>query len=98
MQDLATSIKKEKEILEVKHKRNVSFLEARKIVGIYMGENSYASIARRMNTIIQENKYRALIEKLIQLEPNDWPRFQEHLNKLHSAECQQAHTQQVKNT
>ena len=30
---------KEKEI-EVKHKRNVSFLEARKIVGSYMGESS----------------------------------------------------------
>ena len=30
-----------------KHKRNVSFLEAMRIVGSYMGENSYASVARR---------------------------------------------------
>ena len=31
--------RKEKEILEMKHKRNVSFLEARNIVSTYMGEN-----------------------------------------------------------
>ncbi len=29
-----------REILEVKRKKNVSFLEARKIVGTYIGENS----------------------------------------------------------
>ena len=45
------SYKKEKEILEVKHKRNVFFLEARKIVGTFMGENSYASVERRADTI-----------------------------------------------
>ena len=73
--------KEEKEILEMKHRKNASFLEAKKIVGTYMGENSYASDARRADTINQENKYRALVEKLIQLEPNDWPKFQEHLKK-----------------
>ena len=72
--------KKEKEILEVKHKRNVSFLEARKIVGTYMRENSYTSVARRMNTNNQDNKYRTLMEKLIQLEANDW-----HQKNLHPA-------------
>ena len=36
--------KKEKEILEMKHKRNVSFLEARKIVGPNIEENSHASV------------------------------------------------------
>ena len=41
----------EKEILEVKHKRNMSFMEARKIVGTYIGENSYASVAWRVDTI-----------------------------------------------
>ena len=35
--------KKEKEIIEVKRQRNVSFLEARRIVGSYKGESSYAS-------------------------------------------------------
>ena len=42
--------KKEKEILEVKHKRKVSDLEAREIVGVNMGENSYTSVARRAYT------------------------------------------------
>ena len=54
--------KKEKEIIEVKHKRNVSFLEARKIVGSYMGENRYASVAWRADTTHQDNKYRILGE------------------------------------
>ena len=82
--------KKEKEILEVKHKRNVSFLEAREIVGTYMGENSYDSVARKVDTTNQGNKYKTLVEKLIQLEKKDWLKFQEHLKKLHSAEFYQA--------
>ena len=73
--------KKEKEILEGKHKRNVSFLEARRIVGTFLGENSYTSVAWRADITNQDNKYRALVEKLIQMEVNDWPKFQEHLKK-----------------
>ena len=89
---------KEKEILETKQKRDVPFLETSKIVGTYMGENSYASVARRVDTISQEDKYRALDEKLIHLELNDLPKFQEHLKKLPSTEFHQAPTQkQVKN-
>ena len=68
--DHVTSLKKKK-ILEAKHKRNVTFLEARKIVGSYMGENAYASVAGRADPINQDNKYRVMVEKLIQLEPND---------------------------
>ena len=82
--------KKEKEIIEVKHKRNLSFLETRKIVGSYMGENRYASVAWRADTTNQSNKYRTLLEKLIQLEVNDWPKFQENLKRLHSVEFYQA--------
>ena len=77
-----------KEILEVKHKRNVSFQEARKIVGTFMGENSYASVARRADTINQYNRYRVLVGKLIPLEPNDWPKFQEQLKNLYWAVLQ----------
>ena len=77
---------KEKEIIEVKHKRNVSFLEARRIVGSYMGESSYASVARRADRTNDDIKYRTLVEKLIKLEANDWPKFEEHLKKLHSVE------------
>ena len=86
--------KQEKEIFEVKHKRNVSFLEARRIVGSYMGESSYASVARRADRTNDDNKYRTLLEKLIPLEANDWPKFQEHLKKLHSIEFYQAPAQQ----
>ena len=57
----------------------MSFLEARKIFGPCIGENNYASVSRKSDTINQENKYRALVEKLIQLEPNDWPNFRSHL-------------------
>ena len=64
-QYLALFTKKEQEIIEVKHKRNVSFLEARKIVGSYVGENSYASVALRVDRTNKDDKYRTLVEKLI---------------------------------
>ena len=86
--------KKEKGILEVKHKRNVSFMEARKIVGSYIEENSYAAVARRADTTNPYDKYRTLEEKLIKLEVNDWQKFQEHQKKLHTVEFYQARTQQ----
>ena len=87
--------KKEKEILEVKYKRNESFLEAKKIVRTYKGENHYATVARRADTTNQDNKCRTLVEKLIQLEVNGWPKFQEYLKKkIHSAEFYQAPVQQ----
>ena len=82
--------KKEKEIHEVKHERNVCFLDARKIVGTYIGENVYASVAWRVNTTNQDNKFRSFVDELIQLEANDWPKFQEHLKRLHLAEFYQA--------
>ena len=89
-----TVYQKEKEIIEVKHKRKVSFLEARRIVGSYMGESSYASVARKEDRTNDDSKYRTLVEKLIKLEANDWPKFQDHLKKLHSVEFYQTPTQQ----
>ena len=65
----------------MKHKRNVSFLEARRIEGSYMGESSYASFARRADRTNDDSKYRTLVEKLLKLEANDWPKFQEHMKK-----------------
>ena len=85
---------KEKEILEVKHKRNVPFLEAREIVGTNMEKSNYASVARRVNTTNEDNKYRTLMEKLIQLEANYWPKILEQLKKLHSAKFYQTLAQQ----
>ena len=70
------------------------FLATRKIIGSNMGENSYASVARRVDKTNQDNKYRTLVEKLIQLEANEWPKFQEHQKILHSAEFYQAPAQQ----
>ena len=67
---------------------------SRKLVGTYMGENSFASVARRADITNQDNKYRTLVEKSIQLEVNNWPKFQEHLKKLYSAEFYQAPAQQ----
>ena len=81
-----TDYQKEKEIIEVKHKRNVSFLEARRILGSFMRESSYASVARRADRINDDTKYRTLVEKLL--------KFQEHLKKLHSDEFYQAPAQQ----
>ena len=90
--------KKEKEILEVKPKTNVSFQKARKTLGSFMGENMLLLHGEWIQ-INQENEYRALVERRIQLEQNDWPKFQDHLKKkIHLAEFQQAQTQQeVKN-
>ena len=85
---------KEKEIIKIKHKRIVSFPEAKRIVGSYMGESSYVSVTRRADRTNDDNKYRTLVEKLIQLKANDWPKFQEHLKKLHLVEFYQAPAQQ----
>ena len=59
-----------------------------------MGETSYASVAQRIDRTNEDNKYRTLVEKLIQLEANDWPKFQKHLKKLHSVEFYQTLAQQ----
>ena len=60
-----------------------------------MGESSYASVARRADRTNDDSKYRTLVEKLLKLEANDWPKFQEHLKKkLHSDEFYQAPAQQ----
>ena len=57
-----------------------------------MGENTDAFVSRRADPINQDSKYRTLIETLIQLELNDWPKFQNNLKKLHSVEFQKAQT------
>ena len=61
-----------KPVEDDRHVPNVvkRILEARRIVGSYTGENSYASgsICPPCNN---EDKYKTLVEKLIQLEAND---------------------------
>ena len=49
-----------------------------------------------MNPIRKSNQpdnYRALVKKLIQLEPNDWSKFQEQLKNLHLAKIHQTEAQ-----
>ena len=77
--------------MQIKHKKNIRFWDARKIVGSYMGESTNTPVARSVDPITQSNqvsKFWSLVEKLIQLERKDWPKFQEQLKNLHSAELQ----------
>ena len=85
-------------MLEIKYKRYNIFW----IVQSYMGVNTYATVAWRVNPIRnsnQPNNYRTLIKEIIQLEPCNWPKFQEHLRNLYSAKiCQtEAQPEQKKN-
>lgn len=79
---------KEKEITEVKHKRNISYPEARKIVESYLKSNTYAEATQKTSPSRQQNEtndqYRKLIEKLVKLDQNEWPKFQENLKELYS--------------
>ena len=59
-----------------------------------MGESSYASVARRADRTNDDSKYRTFVEKLLKLEANDLPKFQEHLKNLHSVEFYPAPVQQ----
>ena len=84
--------KKEKEIMFIKHTKNIPFPEARKIVENYMG--TYANIAQKVNQSPQDStsidKYQKLIEKLINLKTNEWLIFQENLKRMHSTEKKQS--------
>ena len=59
--------------MEVKYRRNITFLEARKIVESYLKVNTYANIAQKAICYNNQlDKYRVLIKKLVQLGPNNW--------------------------
>ena len=73
--------KKREEIVEVKSRRNITFLEARNLVESYMKFYTYANVVQRAspnsNNNNQRDEYRALVEKLMKQGSNDWPKFQE---------------------
>ena len=75
--------KKEKEIMFIKHTKNIPFSEARKIVESYMGTKTYANVAQKVNQPPQDSisidKFQKLIGKLINLKANEWLTFQENL-------------------
>lgn len=78
----------EKKIIAVKYR---TFPGARKIVDFYMKGHSYANVSQKTNPIRNNNnnkteKYRAFI---VQLGPNDQPKFQELLKRTCTAKsCQ----------
>ena len=86
--------KKEKEIMFIKHTKNIPFPEARKIVESYMGTKTYANVAQKVNQPPQDStsidKYQKLIEKLINLKANEWLTFQENLQRMHSTETKKS--------
>ena len=57
-----------------------------------MEVNIYAILSLRGNLISTDN-YWDLVEKLSQLEPNDWPKFQEQLKNLHSVKIYKTEAQ-----
>ena len=80
---------REIEIIEVKCRINVTLLDTRKTVKLHMKEIIYTTVAQKTSPISnnkQPDKYKTLIEKLIQLGLNDWLKFQKQLRKMHLAE------------
>ena len=96
MQNLVILTKKEKEILEVKPKMNVSFSKARKTVGSFMGENmlllhgAWIQSTKKMNTELLWRKGSSWNQMIGQSFMITW-------KKIHLAEFQQGQTQEVKN-
>ena len=67
-QDHVTFIKnKNKRNIRNKTREEYNFPGSKENVGSSVGENTYGGV----DPINQDNKYRALVEKLIQLKPND---------------------------
>ena len=59
---------------------------------------AYTTVARRASpssTNKETDKYKVLLEKLIQLAQSDWPKFQEQLRKMHSAKRKQNILKQI---
>ena len=86
--------KKEKEITFIKHTKNIPFPRTRKIVESYMGTKTYANVAQKVNQPPQDStsidRYKKLIEKLINLKANKWLTFQENCKRMHSTETKQS--------
>ena len=66
---------KEKEILSIKYTKNISFLEARKIVDATSREKTYSQAVASPTRTEATNEYLNLEKKLLQLGPDEWPNF-----------------------
>ena len=72
--------KKEKEIMTVKHTRNIPYPDARKMVDGYIRDKTYSQVAKiTANSKAEPNqeisKYDELVKELLKLEPEDLPNF-----------------------
>ena len=82
--DHAPVWKKEKEILTIKHTRNIPYPEARKIVEGYIKDKTYSQISPNNPKSESKNgeNYQELISKLLQLGPQDWPKFIQEIKPI----------------
>ena len=73
-----------KEILPIKHTRNIPYPEAQKIVEGYIENKTYSQIFQ--NNSKSESKKgendQELISKLFQLRPQDWPKFIQEIKPI----------------
>ena len=56
-------IKKEKEIIFIKHTKNIPFPDSRKIVESYMGTKTYANVAQKVNQPLQDSAHKSINTK-----------------------------------
>ena len=85
--------KREKEIMYMKHAKNIPFPERRKIMKSCTGRKTYANVVQKANQTPHDStlidKYKELIEQLLNLNTIEWPRFQENLKRMYSTEMKQ---------
>ena len=77
--------KKEKEILTIKHTRNIPYPEARKIVEGYIKKTKpipKSPKTTQKQRVKKEENYQELISKLLILEPKDWPEFIQEIKPI----------------
>ena len=70
-----------KEILTIKHTRNIPYPETRKIVEGYIKNKTYSQISPKSESKKGEN-YQKLISKLLQLGPKDCPKFIQEIKPI----------------
>ena len=68
--------------MHVKHTKNMSFPEAKKIVESYMGTRTYVNIAQKTNQKFQSISIKNLGKNNLCI--NEWPVFQENIKRMYS--------------
>ena len=76
-----SSLEKRKKILTIKHTRNIPYPKDQKIVKGYIKNKTYSQNNPKSESKKGEN-YQELISKLLQLGPQDWPKFIQELKPI----------------